>query len=216
MLPLLICSLVAAAVVIERFCWGLRRGRIIPKELARAVEELLQANRLDDLYKLCIQHNCSLTRILLAALKNSERPRSEVVEVVEFAGRRELMILQRYIGVLGTIGAISPLLGLLGTVVGIIRTFALIEQHGIGNPTILAGGISEALIATASGITIAVPCIIFYRYFRVQARDLLFELERFALEVLARLASTATASASGPTASTSASTISSPRRLSEV
>lgn len=187
MVPLVISSVLALAVVIERMVWGLRRSRIIPSNFAARCDELLRSGHLDELKELCLSDSSPLSRILLAGLRNYDRSREELVEALELAGRREHAGLQKHIGILGTIAAIAPLLGLLGTVIGIIRTFTVIEQHGIGNPQLLAGGISEALIATASGICIAVPAVIFYRYFSHRARALTLELEGIASELLSRI-----------------------------
>ena len=184
---LLGASILALAIIIERLAWGMRRSRVIPKNLEQAIVELLETNRFEDLYRVCAENRSPLGRIVLAGLRNAQRPREEVVELLQFEGRKQLAALQRYVGLLGTIAAISPLLGLLGTVIGIIETFAVIREHGIGNPGLLAGGISQALIATAAGISVAIPSMIFYRFFQQRARSLTMDLEQFALELLLKL-----------------------------
>lgn len=175
-IPLVLCSIVALAIILERL-WVTRRSRVIPKNLDLQVGELVRVGKIDEAISVCRRDDSPLAHLLISALRAVERPRDEFLEVVQLTGKRELSLLLRFVGVLGTIAAIAPLLGLLGTVVGIIKTFALIEQHGIGNPQLLAGGISEALIATASGICIAVPSVIFYRFFLQRAKSLALELE---------------------------------------
>ena len=189
MVPLLLCSVVAVAVVLERVFWGMRRSRVFPGQVAAGVDSLLAAGKVEELADMCAGSRSPLGRIVLTGIRNAHRPREEIVEVLELAGRREYSNLQRYVGILGTIAAIAPLLGLFGTVIGIIRTFSLIEQHGIGNPQVLAGGISQALVATASGISIAVPAMVFYRYLLARGRHMTLELEEFTLELLNRVSS---------------------------
>jgi biopolymer transport protein ExbB len=171
-----LCSIVAVAIIIERL-WMTRRSRVLPRNLDAQLAELIRGGRLDEALAVCRRDDSPLSRLVISGIRAADRPRVEFNELVELTGRRELSQLQRFVPVLGTIAAIAPLLGLLGTVLGIIKTFALIEVHGIGNPQLLAGGISEALIATAAGIGIAVPSVIFYRYFLNRARQLALELE---------------------------------------
>ena len=180
-LPLVLASIVAVAVILERF-FSTRRSKILPKNLDLQISELVRAGKIEEAISICRRDDSPLARILVSGLRRISAskgviPRDELLEAVELTGKRELTTLQKYIGVLGTIAAIAPLLGLLGTVMGIIKTFSVIELHGIGNPQLLAGGISEALIATAAGICIAVPAVIFYRFFLSRSRALGLELE---------------------------------------
>jgi biopolymer transport protein ExbB len=179
--PLLIASVSGVAVILERL-WSTQRERVLPRNLDLQVSELVRAAKLEEAIAVCRRDDSPLARILVAGLRKirSQRDgvsREELIEVLELTGKRELSALQRYVGILGTIAAIAPLLGLLGTVLGMIRTFAVIEVNGIGNPQLLAGGISEALTATAAGICIAVPAVVFYRLFLSRARALGLELE---------------------------------------
>lgn len=187
MVPLVLCSIVSVAVVIERLIWGPNRGRILPKALVQEVVSLIDGNKLDELLGLCRASNTPLARIILVALQNINRPRTEVMEAVEIAGRHEALNLQRYIGALGTIASISPLLGLLGTVFGMIKTFSVVQVQNMGNPQALAGGIAEALITTAAGLTIGIPSLVFYRYFLAKTRKLVVEMESLAVQVVSRL-----------------------------
>ncbi|MCB0324096.1 MAG: MotA/TolQ/ExbB proton channel family protein [Bdellovibrionales bacterium] len=184
MLPLLLCSLIALAVVVERLLWGPSRKRVIPKALEDEMRRLMAAGKYDELIGLCRGDKSPLARIILAVCRNAGRPRSEVLDIVQVTGKREALELQRYLSILGTIAAISPLLGLLGTVFGMIETFTVIESAGVGNAGALAGGISEALLTTAAGLTIAIPTLVFYRYFLQKTRKLVVEMETLAAEVL--------------------------------
>ena len=187
MLPLAVCSLVAVAIVLERFVWGPSRKRMFPEALQSDIRSLLAQGRFDELLGLCRAQTSPLARLTAIALENAGRPRREIVEVLESAGKREAIKLQRYVGTLGTIAAVGPLLGLLGTVFGIIATFGVIGNRGVGDPQALASGIAEALVATASGLMVAIPALAFHRFFLEQTRRLVVEMESFALEVLDRI-----------------------------
>jgi biopolymer transport protein ExbB len=184
MLPIALCSLVGAAIIVERLVWGLKKARVIPRRLVEDVIVLIHAGKIDQAQSLCTRDNCAMGRLIGSALENAERPHDQLVEYVEIAGRRESQELQRFVGTLGIIAAVSPLLGLLGTVFGMIETFGLIGRDGVGNAQGLAGGIAEALITTASGLTVAIPCLVFYRLFVYQARALAIEMERISLRVV--------------------------------
>lgn len=183
MVPLLLCSFFALAVVVERWAWGLRRSRIIPKALLHDIRRLLTKGSLDTILEFCKSNNSALSRITIAAITNSYKDREKLLEALQATGRQESNALHKNLGILGTIAAISPLLGLLGTVFGMISTFAAIQKEGVGNAPALAGGISEALITTAAGLAIAIPALVFFRYFSSQAKKLTFEMETIALEI---------------------------------
>lgn len=187
MVPLALCSLAALAVVIERLLWGPSRSRVMPAAFLREIEELLSRRRFDELLGVCRSRTSPIARILTTAIQHRSKPRAELRQTLESAGRQEAMLLQRRLGVLGTIAVISPLLGLLGTVFGMIETFTVIQSDGIGNAAALAGGISEALITTATGLTIAIPCLVFYRFFIHQSRRLIIEMEGFAMSAAEQL-----------------------------
>jgi biopolymer transport protein ExbB len=187
MVPLLICSFFALAVVVERFLWGLRRSRIIPSALLNDIRRLLEKGSVETLLEFCSSSNSALARITTVAIKNAGKDREKVIDALQVTGRQESNALHKNLAALGTIAAISPLLGLLGTVFGMITTFAAIQKEGVGNAPALAGGISEALITTAAGLAIAIPTLIFYRYFTSRAKKLTFEMETIALEITDRL-----------------------------
>ncbi len=181
--PLLLCSVISLAIICERF-WSLQRKRIIPANMVRFVWEwhkkkTLDAKRLDMLKK-----SSPLGRVLAAGLSNMEQSREIMKESIEEVGRHVAHDLERYLNTLGTIASISPLLGLLGTVVGMIKVFAVITTQGVGDPAVLAEGISEALITTAVGLTVAIPSLMFYRYFRGRVDELVVTMEQEAIKLV--------------------------------
>ncbi len=182
MYPIVLCSIIALAVFLERL-WVLRRSRIIPPEFVRAVEEQIQKNRIPEALSLCQKDSSSIAKIFLAGLKNTGRGMWLVKEAVEERGGREGVILEKNVGILSTIANLTPLLGLLGTVSGMIKTFKVISQGG-GNPSLLAGGIAEALITTAAGLCIAIPVLVCYRILKDKAESLIFEMEENSIKII--------------------------------
>ena len=187
MVPLAACSLLSVAVIVERLMWGPKRSRVIPESLQKDAYHLLTTQRTDELLGLLRANDSPLARILLTGIRNAHRPRAEIIESMETVGKKEAFDLQRNLGVLGTIAAVGPLLGLLGTVFGMISTFHVISAHGTGNPGLMAGGIAEALITTATGLTVAIPSLLFYRYFLQQARRLIVEMEAISMSLIDEL-----------------------------
>lgn len=180
MVPILLCSVVALAVFFER-AWTLRASRNVPRDLVRRAEELVRRGQIEEAMALCRRSRSPLGAVILAALKNAGLGREAVKEAVQEVGRRESAHLERYVGVLGTVANVSPLLGLLGTVSGMIKAFTVISVQGVGNPASLAGGISEALITTAAGLTVAIPAFVAYRYFLGKVDRLVLSLEQHAI-----------------------------------
>ena len=183
MLPILLSSVIALAIVVERF-WSLQSKKINPPHLISQIWQWHKSNTLDEE---CIQSlalGSPLGKILAAGLVNRHHPRDIMKESIEEAGRQIVLEMERFLNTLGTIASITPLLGLLGTVIGMIKVFAAITSHGVGNPSVLAGGISEALITTAAGLSVAIPSLIFYRYFRGKVDALVLEMEDEALKIV--------------------------------
>ena len=183
MIPLFICSVIAIAIIAERF-WSLQNKRIAPPELVTQIWQWLKLNQVDQHRIKALQSNSPLGQILAAGLINRDSSREITKESIEDVGRHVTVALERNLNTLGTIAAISPLIGLLGTVIGMIKVFAVITAQGVGNPETLAGGISEALITTATGLVVAIPSLIFYRYFRGKISKLVVGMEEQAMQLI--------------------------------
>lgn len=183
MYPIILCSIIALAVFLERL-WVLRRPNIIPEEFVLEVEDLVKKRRLPDAVSACRENGSSIAHIFLAGLKHARKGMWLVKEAVEERGSREATILEKNVGILSTVANIAPLLGLLGTVSGMIKTFNAISVQGIGNPAPLAGGIAEALITTATGLCVAIPTLVCHRYLKDKANTLIFEMEENSIRLV--------------------------------
>lgn len=183
MLPLFACSVIAIGIIAERF-WSLQNKRIAPPELITQIWQWLQYDQVDKNRISALQQDSPLGQILAAGLINRDNTREITKEGIEDVGRHITLSLERNLNTLGTIAAITPLLGLLGTVIGMIKVFAVITTEGVGNPETLAGGISEALITTATGLVVAIPSLIFYRFFRGKISHLVVDMEEQALKLI--------------------------------
>ncbi|MFZ7111082.1 MAG: MotA/TolQ/ExbB proton channel family protein [Desulfatiglandales bacterium] len=181
--PIILCSIIALGVFLERL-WLLRRSRVIPKDFVFNVEELLKKKKISDAMFLCQGDDSSIANIFFAGLKNASRGMWLVKEAIEDRGGREAVSLSKHVGILSTIANLTPLLGLLGTVSGMIRTFNVISVQGVGNPAPLAGGIAEALITTASGLCVAIPTLVCYRILKDKADSLIFEMEENSIRLV--------------------------------
>src|SRR5579872_4495149 len=183
MWPIILCSITAAAIVLERL-WTLQDRRVLPRDLPQRVWQLIEANQVTDKVIAGLEQNSPLGRLLATGLMNRNRPREILMERLEDTGRHVVYELERFLNTLGTIAGVSPLLGLLGTVTGIIRAFNAIEAGGMGDPRALSGGIAEALIATAAGLCVAIPSLIAYRYLRGRVERIVVEMEKNALRLV--------------------------------
>lgn len=183
MIPLLILSAVALAIIVERF-WTLRRKAVMPPGLGDEVRAWASRGRLDPGHIESLRNNSPLGTLLAAALDVRNRPRDLVRERIEDVGRHLVHRMERYLNTLGTIAAAGPLLGLFGTVVGMIEMFLGILDHGIGDASQLAGGIGKALICTAAGMVVAIPALIFHRYFRGRVAGYIVDMEHEAIQLL--------------------------------
>lgn len=186
MLPLVLCSIVAGAIMIERL-WTLRSKRVLPADLAAKVWYWVEQEQLDDRHIHALRDSSPLGRILAAGLSARHAEREVMKESIEDTGRHVAHELERFLNPLGTIAAISPLLGLLGTVIGMVKVFSAIQAHGVGNPAVLAGGISEALITTAAGLSVAIPALMGYRYLRGRVDSLVVQMEQEAIKLVETL-----------------------------
>jgi len=177
MLPILLSSAVALAIILERF-WTLRRNAVVPPGLGTEVREWARTRKLDPEHLNALRTNSPLGELLAAALSVRNRPREIIKERVEDTGRHVVHRLECFLNTLGTIALVAPLLGLLGTVFGLISMFFAVMVSGVGDPLKMAGGIGEALVCTASGLVVAIPAYVFHRYFRGRVGDLVVEMER--------------------------------------
>ena len=176
MVPIIFCSILGLAIVAERF-WSLRSDKIIPPGLLKKTVSALQQHKMNMQTLKDLKDNSPLGQIFAVALAHYRAEVDVIRHAVEDVGRHVVHQLERYLNMLGTIAAISPLLGLLGTVFGMIKVFSTITLEGVGNGNALAGGIAEALITTAAGLIVAIPAYIFYRYFERRVDDYAVELE---------------------------------------
>ena len=183
LLPIVLCSIVALGIIVERFC-SLKRNKILPPDLVPQVWKLSREEKLDAMAIRHLKVGSPLGAILAAGLSNSRFGREIMKESIEEVGRQVAHDLESYLTTLGTISAITPLLGLLGTVVGMIKVFAAIMSQGVGDPSVLAGGISEALITTAAGLAVAIPSLMFHRYFEGRVDDLVLNMEEESLKLI--------------------------------
>jgi len=187
MWPLLLCSIIALAIIAERF-WTLQKRNVAPADLLQQVLDHEKANRVsDDLLKLLVKSS-PLGRLFAVGLVNRDHGREIMKEAIEEEGSIVVHELDRYLNTLGTIAAITPLLGLLGTVIGMIQVFTSITPEvmtqGIGDPTVLAAGISKALITTATGLAIGIPALMFHRYFKGKVHSLTVAMEQQSIKLV--------------------------------
>jgi biopolymer transport protein ExbB len=194
MAPILICSAVALAIVLER-CWTLRRASVLPPGLSQEVREWAQSDQLDPEHIEKLSSGSPLGELLAAALAVRNRPRELIKERIEDTGRHVVHRMERYLNTLGTIALIGPLLGLFGTVIGLIRMFMEVMVGGMADPTKMAGGIGEALICTAAGLTVAIPAYVLHRYFRSKVAGYCVDMEKQATLLLDDLTISATPAA---------------------
>jgi len=183
MIPLLICSVLALAIIIERF-YALRVNRVAPSATTNELWRWIKKKELNSRKLRLVQESSPLGRIMVAGLTNAKHGRDIMKESIEHEASQVVHELERFLNPLGTIAVITPLLGLLGTVIGMIKVFAQIQLAGVGDPGVLAGGISEALITTAAGLTIAIPALIFHRFFIRRVDEMVVNMEQEAMKLV--------------------------------
>lgn len=183
MVPILLLGVLALAIIFERF-WSLRRKEVLPPGLGAEVREWARGRQLDPQHIEVLRRNSPLGEVLAAALDVRYRPRELIKERVEDVGRHVAHHMERFMNTLGTIASVSPLLGLLGTVFGMIEMFLKILTTGVGDVNQLAGGIGQALISTAGGLCVAIPAVMFHRYFRGRVAEYVIEMEKQAIQLL--------------------------------
>lgn len=183
MLPIILCSIAVIAISVERY-WTLNQARIAPKHLLAQVWGWIQNNQLDAAKLRELKASSELGEILAAGLSNSRHGREVMKDSIEEAASQVVHNLERYLNALGTIAAVAPLLGLLGTVFGMIEVFSAIMLEGTGNAGVLAGGISQALITTAAGLCVAIPAMMSHRYFVRKVDGLVVAMEQEAVKLV--------------------------------
>jgi biopolymer transport protein ExbB len=183
MVPILLCSIVAAAISVERL-WSLQRGRITPKNLLAEVWNANKDAEPDPQAIRDLRGSSPLGQVFAAGLSNARRGRDIMKESMEESAGQVSHDLERYLTALGIIASIAPLLGLLGTVVGMIQVFSVMLLEGAGNANVLAGGISKALITTAAGLSVAIPALIFHRFFQRRVDELMVSMEQEASKLV--------------------------------
>ncbi|CDH47711.1 MotA/TolQ/ExbB proton channel family protein [Candidatus Contendibacter odensensis] len=181
--PILVCSLVATTIIIERL-WALRRARVLPSRLLAILDHWLESGVVSSPELDALPLNSPLGQIVAAGLACRGRSRDILRERVEDTGRHVTHELERFLNTLGTIAAISPLLGLLGTVAGMIKIFQVVSMQGNSNFSLLSVGIAEALVTTAAGLTVAIPSVLFYRYFNARVDELVVRMEQETLQLV--------------------------------
>lgn len=183
MVPILLCSVISAAICVERF-WTLRATQIVPKNLLVQVWNWIRSNEMDNKKLRELRAGSPLGQILAAGISNHKRGREQMKESIEEVAGHVVHEMERYLNTLGTVAAVTPLLGLLGTVIGMIKVFTAIKLEGTGNAAVLAGGISEALITTAAGLSVAIPSLFFFRFFQRRVDELVITMEQEALKLV--------------------------------
>ena len=183
MYPILLCSITALAIFIERL-WNLRWKHVIPQDFIGDVELLIRREKIPDASLHCQQNPSSMARILLVGIKHFGRKREVIKEYLEEVGRQESASLERFVEGLGTIAGVSTLLGLLGTISGMIRVFSVISTQTVINPGSLAGGISEALITTYAGLSVAIPTLVMYKYLQSKTQTLILQMEEHSIRLV--------------------------------
>jgi biopolymer transport protein ExbB len=183
MLPLLILAVIATAIALERV-WTLRRSEVIPHGIVQEIENWSRGKTLETSEIQRLRQDSPLGELLAAALLVRQKPREVIKERIEDVGRHISHDLNRFLPTLGTIASVAPLLGLLGTVIGMIQMFLTILSTGVGDANQLAGGIGQALISTAAGLCLAIPALLLHRYFRGRVTGYVIEMEKVAINVL--------------------------------
>ena len=183
MVPIVACSILALAIILERF-WTLRPSRVAPPQTVNELWRWIKKKELNGRKLKALQGSSPMGRILAGGLLNAKHGREIMKESIEHEASQVIHDLERFLNPLGTVATIAPLLGLLGTVIGMIKVFAEIQLAGVGNAGNLAGGISEALITTAAGLSVAIPALICHRYFIRRVDELVVGMEQDAIKLV--------------------------------
>lgn len=183
MWPLLFCSLAAIMIILEKF-WMLKVNSVVPSQLQAQITELISVDVIEAHKVEALRRHSTLGEVLAAGIRNRAHGRDHMKQAIEESGRFVVHRLSKRLNALGTIASVSPLIGLLGTVVGMIQVFAAIRLSGVGDPTVLSGGISQALITTAVGLAIGITALLFFRFFKGKVEQIAILLERNAIHLV--------------------------------
>jgi len=184
MVPIIIAGVLTLAIVIERLI-SLKNAEIDNEKFIKDVEEYLKRRKIKEAIQLCEAQDKPVPRVIKAGLLKSDRSREEIKETIEDAANHEIPVLEKYLGIVATIATLSPLLGLLGTVTGLIKAFMVIEARGgLVNPGELAGGIWEALVTTVAGLVVAIPAYLAYNYFVSRVNNIILQMEKSATRLI--------------------------------
>ena len=186
MIPLLLFSIIGLTIVLERLI-SLRRPKVMIPEIISVVDSLSNIDDLKLAISICEKNKGAFANIILTGLQNQDAPAEEVREMLTDQGRQEVRTLERGLSTLDTIAGTAPLLGLLGTVLGMIKVFTVISQQGTGQASSLAGGISEALITTATGLVIGILALLMYNYFANRAENYILDIEKYTTKLLKKI-----------------------------
>lgn len=188
MYPLLLCSILGLAIVIEKIV-SLRRKKVIVPEIVSVLDNIKGPDDIGLALSICEKHDGPFADVIQVGLESRDLPKDEIKEALNDQGRQEVHHLERGLVILETIAGIAPLLGLLGTVIGILKVFNVISVQGVGQATALSGGISEALITTIVGLSIGIPAVVVYNYFGSKAEELVLEIEKYSSMLLKKVSS---------------------------
>jgi len=183
MWPILFCSLLALSITLERG-YHLRPDKIIKKEFLADARRLSAKGEFDFALRACKSHDVAMSRIVQAGLSRAQYGILEIERAIEAAGSHEATLLQANLRGLGVLANLTPMLGLLGTVLGMIKAFNVISESGSGNPGLVASGISEALITTAAGLIVGIPSLAIYHFFRSKVDKFVYEMEEESLKFI--------------------------------
>jgi biopolymer transport protein ExbB len=186
MYPLILASVLALAIIIERFI-SLRKRKVIIPEIISVVEQFSSFKDMELAKNICAKYTGPLSNLIQTGLDNTDLDRAEIKELIEDQGRQEVRHLERGLTILETIAVIAPLMGLLGTVLGMIKVFGVIKEQGIGQAAALSGGISEALITTVTGLFVGIPVLIFFNYFSKKAENFVLDIEKYSIILIQKI-----------------------------
>jgi biopolymer transport protein ExbB len=186
--PLLLCSIIALAIVIEKWI-ALRKKKVIIPEIVSVIDNIKGPGDIGLALSICEKHKGPFANIIRVGLESRDLPKEEIKEALNDQGRQEVYSLEKGLIILETIAGIAPLLGLLGTVIGILKVFNVISVVGVGQATAMAGGISEALITTIVGLSIGIPAVVGFNYFTNKAESLVLKIEKYSSALLKKVSS---------------------------